>query len=440
MTPFVADLKDRIGRRDYTVGVIGLGYVGLPAVLRFGEVGFRVMGFDIDPDKVKRINAGESYIRHLPADRVASLVESGRFEATTDFAHLKEADAIIVCVPTPLTRHRNPDLQYVVQTADAIARTLRAGQLICLESTTYPGTTEELLQPRFEATGLRVGQDVFLVFSPEREDPGNTRFGLATIPKVLGGVSDACGELGEALYGTIVPTVVRVASPKVAEMTKLLENIYRAVNIALVNELKMLSDRMGIDIWEVIDAAATKPFGFQAFYPGPGLGGHCIPIDPFYLTWKAREYGMVTHFIELAGEINHAMPAWVVGKVVEALNRGGKSLHGANVLVLGVAYKKDIDDQRESPALEILTLLRQQGAKVNYADPHVPRCHGHRHYPDLDLTALPLTAEILQAQDAVILATNHSAFDLDLIRRHAPLVVDTRNAFKGIPPDKIVRA
>lgn len=440
MASRILHLKDHIERRDYTVGVIGLGYVGLPAVLRFGEVGFRVLGFDIDPHKVKRLNAGESYIHHLSADRVSSLSRSGRFEATTEFARLGEADALLVCVPTPLTRHRNPDLQYVTQTADAIARTLRAGQLICLESTTYPGTTEELLLPRFQARGLRVGEDFFLVFSPEREDPGNTSFGLATIPKVLGGVSKVCGELGEALYTTIAPTVVRVTSPKVAETTKLLENIYRAVNIALVNELKILSDRMGIDIWEVIDAAATKPFGFQAFYPGPGLGGHCIPIDPFYLTWKAREYGMTTHFIELAGEINHAMPAWVVGKVVEALNGKGKSLNGARILVLGVAYKPDIDDQRESPALEILALLRQQGARVNYADPHSPRCHGHRHYPDLDLTALPLTAETLQAQDAVILITNHSAFDLDLIRQYAPLIVDTRNAFKGFPPDKVVKA
>ncbi|MBZ0168987.1 UDP-N-acetyl-D-glucosamine dehydrogenase [Candidatus Methylomirabilis lanthanidiphila] len=440
MASHISHLKDRIGRRDYTVGIIGLGYVGLPAVLRFWEVGFRVLGFDIDPHKVKRLNAGESYIRHLPSDRIASLSHSGRFEATGDFARLGEADALLVCVPTPLTRHRNPDLQYVIQTADAIARTLRPGQLICLESTTYPGTTEELLLPRFEAKGLTVGEDFFLVFSPEREDPGNARFGLAVIPKVLGGVSDACGELGEALYATIVSRVIRVASPKVAEMTKLLENIYRAINIALVNELKMLSDRMGINIWEAIDAAATKPFGFQPFYPGPGLGGHCIPIDPFYLTWKAREYGMTTHFIELAGEINHAMPAWVVGKVIEALNTRGTSLNGAKVLVLGVAYKPDIDDQRESPALEILTLLRQQGAHVNYADPHVPRCYGHRHYPDLDLTALPLTAETIQAQNAVILVTNHAAFDLELIRRHAPLIVDTRNAFKGIPPDKVVKA
>lgn len=440
MTSRIPHLKDRIARRDYTVGVIGLGYVGLPAVLRFGEVGFRVMGFDIDSHKIERLAAGESYIRHLPADRIASLSGSGRFEATSDFSRLEEADALLICVPTPLTRHRNPDLRYVTQTADAIARTLRAGQLICLESTTYPGTTEELLLPRFEARGLKAGEDFFLVFSPEREDPGNTHFGLATMPKVLGGVSDACGELGEALYTTIVPTVIRVASPKAAEMTKLLENIYRAVNIALVNELKMLSDRMGIDIWEVIAAAATKPFGFHAFYPGPGLGGHCIPIDPFYLTWKAREYGMSTRFIELAGEINHAMPAWVIGKVVDALNRRGKSLNGAKVLVLGVAYKPNIDDQRESPALEILTLLRQQGAQVNYSDPHVPRCYGHRHYPDLDLTALPLTTETLQAQDAVVLATNHSAFDLELIGCHARLIVDTRNAFKGFPPDKVVKA
>ncbi|MDE2180078.1 MAG: nucleotide sugar dehydrogenase [candidate division NC10 bacterium] len=440
MASRILHLKERIARRDYTVGIIGLGYVGLPAVLRFWEVGFRVLGFDIDPHKVKRLSAGESYIQHLPADRVASLSRSDRFEATTDFTRLGEADALLVCVPTPLTRHRDPDLQYVTQTADAIARTLRVGQLICLESTTYPGTTEELLLPRFEAKGLRVGEDFFLVFSPEREDPGNTRFGLATIPKVLGGVSDACSELGEALYTTIAPTIVRVASPRVAEMTKLLENIYRAVNIALVNELKILSDRMGIDIWDVIAAAATKPFGFQAFYPGPGLGGHCIPIDPFYLTWKAREYGMTTRFIELAGEINHAMPVWVVGKVVDALNRKGKSLNGANVLVLGVAYKPDIDDQRESPALEILSLLRQQGAQVNYSDPYVPRCHSHRHYPGLNLTALPFTAETLEAQDVVILVTNHTAFDLDLIRCHARLIVDTRNAFKGIPPDKVIKA
>ncbi|MDE2485364.1 MAG: nucleotide sugar dehydrogenase [candidate division NC10 bacterium] len=440
MASRILHLKERISRRDYTVGIIGLGYVGLPAALRFWEVGFRVLGFDIDPHKVKRLSAGESYIQHLPADRVASLSRSDRFEATTDFTRLGEADALLVCVPTPLTRHRDPDLQYVTQTADAIARTLRVGQLICLESTTYPGTTEELLLPRFEAKGLRVGEDFFLVFSPEREDPGNTRFGLATIPKVLGGVSDACSELGEALYTTIAPTIVRVASPRVAEMTKLLENIYRAVNIALVNELKILSDRMGIDIWDVIAAAATKPFGFQAFYPGPGLGGHCIPIDPFYLTWKAREYGMTTRFIELAGEINHAMPVWVVGKVVDALNRKGKSLNGANVLVLGVAYKPDIDDQRESPALEILSLLRQQGAQVNYSDPYVPRCHSHRHYPGLNLTALPFTAETLEAQDVVILVTNHTAFDLDLIRCHARLIVDTRNAFKGIPPDKVIKA
>lgn len=440
MTSRIPPLKDRIHRRDYTVGVIGLGYVGLPVVLRFSEVGFRVLGFDIDPRKVKRLNAGESYIQHLPDDQVAALARSGRFEATADFTRLGEADALLICVPTPLTRHREPDLQYVVQTTDAIARTLRAGQLISLESTTYPGTTEELLLPKLGARGLTVGHDFFLAFSPEREDPGNRAFHLATIPKVVGGVTASCGELAESLYRTIVPEVVRVSSPKVAEMSKLLENIYRAVNIALVNELKMLSDRMGIDIWEVIDAAATKPFGFQAFYPGPGLGGHCIPIDPFYLAWKAREYGMATHFIEVAGEVNQAMPAWVVEKTVQALDARGKPMNGANILVLGVAYKQDIDDQRGSPALEILTLLREKGARVNYSDPHVPRCHGHRHYPDLDLTSLPLTAETLTAQDAVILVTNHTAFDLDLIRRHAPLLVDTRNAFKGFPSDELVKA
>ncbi len=440
MSSLIAHLTDRICRRDYTVGVIGLGYVGLPVLLRFAEVGFRVLGFDIDPHKVKQLNAGESYIRHLRHEHVAALTRSSRFEATTDFDRLGEADALLICVPTPLTPDREPDLQHVVQTAEVIARTLRVGQLICLESTTYPGTTEELLLPRFEARGLTVGKEFFLAFSAEREDPGNRTFRLATIPKVLGGVTAACGELAESLYGAVAGKVVRVSSPKVAEMTKLLENIYRAVNIALVNELKMLSDRIGIDIWEVIDAATTKPFGFQAFYPGPGLGGHCIPIDPFYLAWKAKEYGMATHFVELAGQINRAMPAWVVGKVVEALNARGSSLKGANVLVLGVAYKPDLDDQRESPALEILTLLRQQVAQVSYSDPHVPRCHGHRHYPELDLVSLPLTAETLRAQDAVILVTNHAAFDLDLIRRHAPLVVDTRNAFKGLPPEKVVKA
>ena len=436
----ITDLKDRIARRDYTVGVIGLGYVGLPVLLRFWQVGFRVIGFDIDAGKVKRLTVGESYIRHIAHETVRPLVGSGRFTATTDFSRLAEADAVLICVPTPLDAHRDPDLQYVVQTADAIAGTLREGQLICLESTTYPGTTEELLLPRFQARGLTIGKDVFLAFSPEREDPGNSASSLAVISKVLGGVTPACGELAEALYATVVGRVVRVSSPKVAEMTKLLENIYRAVNIALVNELKILADRMEIDIWEVIEAAATKPFGFQAFTPGPGLGGHCIPIDPFYLTWKARAYGLSTRFIELAGEINQAMPAWVVQKVMEALNSCGKPLKGARILVLGVAYKPDIDDQRESPALEILTRLHQQGALVNYSDPHVPRCYGHRHYPALDLVSLPLTADTLRAQDAVILVTNHAAFDLDLIRDHAPLVVDTRNAFKGVPSSKVVKA
>lgn len=436
----MTDLKNRMARRDYTVGVIGLGYVGLPVLLRFWEVGFRVIGFDIDPRKVKQLNAGESYIRHIGCERVSPLVGSGRFEATTDFSRLAEADALLICVPTPLNAHREPDLRYVVQTADAIAGTLRAGQLICLESTTYPGTTEELLLPRFEARGLTVGKEIFLAFSPEREDPGNSASSLATIPKVLGGVTAACGELADALYSTVVGRVVRVSSPKAAEMAKLLENIYRAVNIALVNELKLLSDRMDIDIWEVIEAAATKPFGFQAFTPGPGLGGHCIPIDPFYLTWKARAYGLSTRFIELAGEINQAMPAWVVQKVAGALNARGKPLNGATILVLGVAYKPDIDDQRESPALEILTRLRHQGARVNYSDPHVPRCYGHRHYPELDLVSRPLTADTLRAQDAVVLVTNHAAFDLDLIRDHAPLVIDTRNAFKGAPPSKVIKA
>jgi len=427
-------------RRTSVIGVVGLGYAGLPTALRFCEVGFRVLGFDIDQRKVKQINAGESYICSVQPDRVAFLVEAGRFEATSDFDRLAEPDVIIVCVPTPLTRHRNPDLQYIEQTADAIAKTIRRGQLICLESTSYPGTTEEILQARFEATGHIVGEDIFLAFSPEREDPGNTHYGLANTPKVVGGVSDACTMLAETLYGAIVSKVVRVASPKIAEMAKLLENIYRAVNIALVNELKMLSDRMGIDIWEVIAAAATKPFGFQAFYPGPGLGGHCIPVDPFYLTWKAREYGIATRFIELAGEINRAMPAWTVQKVTEALSVHGKALRGANILILGLAYKPDVGDQRESPALEIIDLLLQRGADVRYSDPHVSECHGHRQHPNLSLTSTPITQAVLENQDAVVLVTKHSAFALSFIAKHAKLLIDTRNAFAGMQGGHIVRA
>jgi UDP-N-acetyl-D-glucosamine dehydrogenase len=423
-------LKQRIARRDFIVGVIGLGYVGLPLVLRFGEVGFPVIGFDVDRAKVKQLNDGTSYIQHVPGERVANLVSQKRFEATVDVERLGEADAVIICVPTPLTAHREPDLQYVEKTTDVVATALRAGQLVCLESTTYPGTTDEVVLPRLLARGLRVGEDFFVAFSPEREDPGNQQYGTSTIPKVVGGVTPACLELACALYSQAVDRIVPVPSTKVAEATKILENVYRSVNIALVNELKLAFERMGIDVWEVIEAAKTKPFGFQAFYPGPGLGGHCIPIDPFYLTWKAREYGVATRFIELAGEINSGMPAHVVQRVMEALNARGKAIKGARVLVLGVAYKRDTDDARESPGLEIIELLMRKDARVDYSDPHIPRLPiGRRH--KLGLASVPLTEASLRGFDAALLVTDHTAFPYELLHRALPLIIDTRNAFRA---------
>jgi UDP-N-acetyl-D-glucosamine dehydrogenase len=423
-------LKSRIARRDYTVGVIGLGYVGLPLVLRFGEVGFRVIGFDIDAAKVKHLNDGTSYIEHVPGPRVQALVAAHRFVATSDVGRLGEPDAVVICVPTPLTRHRDPNLLYVETTADAVAAALRRNQLVCLESTTYPGTTDEVVLPRLLARGLRVGEDFFLAFSPEREDPGNTQFDTATIPKVVGGVTPDCLALATTLYAQAIKQVVPVASTRVAEATKILENVYRAVNIALVNELKIAFERMGINVWDVIEAAKTKPFGFQPFYPGPGLGGHCIPIDPFYLTWKAREYGVATRFIELAGEINAGMPDYVVQRLMNALNERGKALRGARVLVLGAAYKRDTDDPRESPSLEIMEDLIQKGAVVEYSDPHLPRLPSVRRH-QIDLASVPLTEASLRAYDAVLLVTDHSRFPYELIHRSAPLIVDSRNAFRA---------
>jgi len=423
-------LQEKVGRRDYTVGVIGLGYVGLPLVLRFGEVGFRVIGFDIDPTKIEQLNAGSSYIQHVSGDRVRALIDTRRFEATADLGRLGEPDAVIICVPTPLTEHRDPDLRYVEKTADAVAATLRRNQLVCLESTPYPGTTDEIVLPRLEARGLRVGEGFFLAFSPEREDPGNAQFDTATIPKVVGGVTADCLALATALYSEAIKQVVPVSSTRVAEATKILENVYRAVNIALVNELKIAFERMGINVWDVIEAAKTKPFGFQPFYPGPGLGGHCIPIDPFYLTWKAREYGVATRFIELAGEINSGMPAYVILKLMEALNERGKALKGARVLVLGAAYKKDTDDSRESPGLEIMEGLFHKGAKVDYSDPHLPRLPMVRRHK-LDLTSVNLTEASLRHYDAVLLVTDHSRFPYDLIHQSASLIVDSRNAFRA---------
>jgi len=422
-------LLDRIKKRQAQVGIIGLGYVGLPLVLEFVRAGFPATGFDIDTKKIKALEAGISYIKHIPAGKVKEALFTGRFSSTTNFSGLKEMDCILICVPTPLNRNREPDLSYVFNTTKAIRDNLRKGQLIVLESTTYPGTTDENMRHILEETGLKAGKDFLLAFSPEREDPNNKDFSTGAIPKVVGGYTKNCLKAACALYDTIVVKTVPVSSTRAAEATKLMENIFRSVNIAMVNEMKMVFDRMGIDVWEVIAASSTKPFGYMPFYPGPGLGGHCIPIDPFYLTWKAREYGMATRFIELAGEINTSMPAYVINKLIDALNSRGKSLKGSKVLVLGLAYKKDIDDVRESPSLELIELLREKGAKVDYNDPHVPRTHKMRRY-DLKMASVPLTEKNLKKYDCVLIATNHSDYDPVFIQRHARLIVDTRNLVK----------
>ena len=439
----VNERKDWLASERATVGVIGLGYVGLPLSLTMADAGKQVVGLDVDAAKVEALTRGESYIRHVSAEHIASRVGT-KIRPTTDFAALESCDAILICVPTPLTEGREPDLSYVEGTARSIAEHLRPGQLVVLESTTYPGTTDEVVRPILEKKGGKVGKDFFLAFSPEREDPGNARFNTRTIPKLVGGVTPQCGELAAALYESFLDRVVRVSSARVAESAKLLENIYRSINIALVNELKMLFERMNIDVWEVVEAAATKPFGFTPFYPGPGLGGHCIPIDPFYLTWKARHYDFSTRFIELAGEINTAMPYWVVDRATQALNERQKALSGARVLVLGVAYKKDIDDLRESPALKVIEILESRGAKVSYNDPYVPslRAKRLRHYETFDLDSLPLDEKLLADADCVLIATDHGAYDYDWIVRHANLVVDTRNATRGVRRhrEKIVKA
>ena len=427
----------RLESREALIGIFGLGYVGLPLVLRFAQVGYPVLGFDIDTAKVDRLNRGETYIEHITADAIRSALGEG-FTATNDFSRARDCDALILCVPTPLDKHREPDLSFVLHTTESIVPHLRPGQILSLESTTWPGTTDEELRPRVERTGLKVGQDVFVVFSPEREDPGNLSYRTQNIPKLLGGVTAACTEVGRALYGQVIDHVVLVSSARTAEMTKLLENIHRAVNIGLVNELKIVCDRMGIDIHEVIDAAATKPFGFTPYHPGPGLGGHCIPIDPFYLTWKAREYGLSTRFIELAGEVNANMPQWVVGKVTDALNQRGQAIKGARVLVLGIAYKKDVDDTRESPAVELMELLRQKGALVTYSDPHVPRFPEMRKYR-FNLESVSLNPETLATADCVLLATDHNRFDYDSIKAHARLIVDSRGVYRE-PAPHIVKA
>lgn len=418
----------KFASKEAVIGIVGLGYVGLPLMLRYNSIGFRVLGLDIDSTKVEKLNLGESYIEHISAEKVASARKSG-FEATTDFSRAVECDALILCVPTPLNKYREPDMSFVINTTNSIKPYFRAGQVVSLESTTYPGTTEEELLPRVQEGGLHVGENIFLVYSPEREDPGNPNFETRTIPKVIGGHTPACLEVGVALYEPAIDQVVQVSSTKAAEMTKLLENIHRAVNIGLVNEMKIVADRMGIDIFEVVDAAATKPFGFTPYYPGPGLGGHCIPIDPFYLTWKAREYGLHTRFIELSGEVNKAMPEYVVTKLMEGLNEEGKALKGSKVLVLGIAYKKNVDDMRESPSVEIMEIIERKGCVVAYSDPHVPVFPKMREHK-FELSSEQLTAESIASFDAVILATDHDLFNYELIREHAALIVDSRGKYR----------
>jgi len=423
-------LIEKLSTRNAVVGIIGQGYVGVPLALVFAEAGLQVIGLDVDPSKIEKLNRGESFIKHIGAQRVAAAIKSKKYSATADFDRLGECDAIVICVPTPLGAHREPDNSYIHGAAREIAKRLRRGQLIVLESTTYPGTTDGEVQPILEATGLHTPGDFFLAFSPEREDPGNASFSTRTIPKVVGGVNAESTEAAVALYRAALDKVVAVSHARVAESGKLLENIFRSVNIALVNELKIAFDRMGIDVWEVIEAAKSKPFGYMPFYPGPGLGGHCIPLDPFYLSWKAAEYGVWTRFIELAGEINTSMPRYVVGKVGEGLNQDGKSLKGARVLVLGLSYKADIDDDRESPSYELIELLQESGARVAYCDPYFPVTHKTRKH-DLKLESVPLTAAEFARHDAVLIATAHREFkDMELYR-NVKLVVDTRNIVKG---------
>ncbi len=439
----MSDVRDRlaalIDSKQATVGVIGLGYVGLPLARAFHEAGFKVIGFDVDPNKMTALNAGENYLKHLGEDYVKCLAGSDRFEPTTDFDRLGEPDALLICVPTPLGKHFEPDLSYVLDTTRAIAKTLRPGQIVTLESTTYPDTTRGEMLPILEAGGLKCGEDFFVAYSPEREDPGRKSHNTQTIPKLVGGIDPDSGELATALYKFAITEVIAVESAEVAEAAKLLENIYRAVNIALVNEMKVVLTKLGIDVWQVVDAAKTKPFGFQAFYPGPGLGGHCIPIDPFYLTWKAKEVGLPTRFIELAGEVNHAMPDFVIQRTVEALNGQGKAVKDAKVLVLGLAYKPDVDDVRESPSFELIERLAKLGADVVYNDPHVPETPAMRKY-NLRMNSVEISPDQLKKYDCVLIATNHAAYDYAQIAEHAKLVVDTRGAMRDFDGDHIVRA
>jgi UDP-N-acetyl-D-glucosamine dehydrogenase len=430
-------LMSQLNNKDATIAVIGLGYVGLPLALRFSEVGYKVIGVDIDDEKVDKLNDGKSYIKHISHHKITKAKSSG-LKVTSDFSTISETDAVILCLPTPLSKQREPDLSFVLGTIDAILPYIRQGQVISLESTTYPGTTDEEIKPRIESRGLTVGHDIFLVYSPEREDPGNITYMTQNIPKVCGGITADCLAIGLALYEKITNKVIPVSSTRAAEMTKLLENIHRAVNIGLVNEIKILADKMNIDIHEIINAAATKPFGFVPYYPGPGIGGHCIPVDPFYLTWKAREYGVHTRFIELAGEINNYMPQWVVHKLVDALNHHGKPINKSKILILGIAYKKNVDDVRESPAIHLMEILSKKGALVEYSDPYLPVFPKMREH-HFNLKSIALTEQTLAEYDAIVLATAHDLFDFDFIKNHANLIIDTRGVYHLRDP-KIIKA
>ena len=439
MNSVACSLLEKIQARQARAGVVGLGYVGLPLAVEFGRAGLATVGIDLDARKVEEINAGHSYIPDVPTADVARLRQAGLLSATTDFSVIGELDTVNICVPTPLRKTKDPDMSYIVSAAEQIAKYLHPGLLVVLESTTYPGTTAELLQPMFEATGLRAGRDFFLAFSPERVDPSNEKFNTRNTPKVVGGTTPDCSAVAAALYGTAIDTIVPVSSTQVAEMVKLLENTFRAVNIGLVNELALMCDRMGIDVWEVVNAAKTKPFGFMPFYPGPGLGGHCIPIDPFYLSWKAKQAGFEARFIELAGHVNAAMPHYVADKVGEALNTHRKPVNGSSILVLGVTYKKDIDDIRESPALDVMHVLHQRGARISFADPHVPTLRARDWPGGYDLTSVDLTRESLAAFDCVVVVTDHRTFDWTMVADAAPLIVDTRNAIGSTAGSHVFR-
>ncbi len=435
MSVLADTLREKLKTRKARIGVVGLGYVGLPLAVELGKAGFHVTGIDLDDRKVAAISAGRSYIPDVATADVQALHAAGKLDATTDFSIVRELDTINICVPTPLRKTKDPDMSYIVSAVEGIAKYLHPGMLIVLESTTYPGTTDEVVQPMLEATGLKAGRDFFLAFSPERVDPGNPTFQTHNVPKVVGGFTPTCSELAKELYGSAIQTIVPVSSTRVAEMVKLLENTFRAVNIGLVNELALMCDRMNIDVWEVVEAAKTKPFGFMAFYPGPGLGGHCIPIDPFYLSWKAKQTGFDPRFIELAGHINAAMPHYVVEKVAEALNTRRKAINGSSILILGVAYKRDIDDMRESPALDVMGLLLARGAKVAYADPYVAEVHGREWSGGYDIQAVELTRGAIGKYDCVVVVTDHKTFDYDSIVTEADLIVDTRNAIKRSSPN-----